>query len=163
MEKTIPLGSRILVRTFHHPDPHDGDIIVFRQPTAPREVSLKRVIGMPGDRIKIAAQAVYRDSVRLSEPYASHQFRDSPDKYRDNLPYDSTELPQFLTKSMLKGLAEMLDHHIVNGEVVIPPGKYFVLGDNRDNSLDSRYYGFVGAADLIGLAVYVYGFPLRPI
>jgi signal peptidase I len=51
----------------------------------------------------------------------------------------------------------MLEQHVQNGEVVVPEGSYFVLGDNRDNSLDSRYWGFVPASDLIGKPVLIYG------
>ena len=163
MEKTIPRDSRILARTFHHSDPQHGDIVVFRMPTAHGEVSLKRITGLPGDRIKIVAQAVYRNGVALKEPYATHVFRDSPDKSRDNLPYDPADVPPFLGTDNVRALKEMFENHVVNGEVVVPPGKYFVLGDNRDESLDSRYYGFVDARNIIGLAVYIYGFPLKPI
>ena len=71
------------------------------------------------------------------------------DSYRDNL-------PSVRIANVYPGAIDMLEHHVVNGEVVVPAGNYFVLGDNRDRSLDSRYWGFVPEADVIGKPLIIY-------
>jgi signal peptidase I len=74
---------------------------------------------------------------------------DYEDAYRDNFPSEPN-VPLY------QPAEEMLRKNVVNGEVVVPPGEYFVLGDNRDQSLDSRYWGFVSAGDLIGSPLLIY-------
>jgi signal peptidase I len=148
MEDTILIGDRILVRRFPRPSVTRGDIIVFPYPVDPRQTFVKRVVGVPGDHIKISGKIVYRNGVSLIEPYAVHK-TDYVDSYRDNFPSEpNAPLPN--------AAQVMLKKNVVNSEIVVPEGKYFFLGDNRDSSLDSRYWGFVGAADLIGKPVLVY-------
>lgn len=148
MEDTLLIGDRILVRCFPRPDVARGDIIVFVYPVDRRQTYVKRVIGVPGDRIRISGKIAYRNGVPLRELYAVHK-TDFVDSYRDNFPSEPNT-------PFADAAEEMLKNHVVNGEVVVPPGKYFVLGDNRDASLDSRYWGFVGAGDLIGRPFLVY-------
>jgi signal peptidase I len=129
---------------------------VFHYPIDRTNTFVKRVIGVPGDRIRMVAKVVYRNGSKVNEPYVIHQFPEQ-DSMRDDVPGPAgrTE-PTYLDAALQEAGDDMLLHHVVNGEVVVPAGKYFVLGDNRDNSLDSRYWGFVGEADLIGKPVLIY-------
>jgi signal peptidase I len=148
MEDTLLIGDRILVQRFPAPKPKRGYMVVFVYPIDRRQTFVKRIIGMPGDRIKIARKMVYRNGVPLNEPYAVHKTT-YEDSYRDNFPSEANVY-------MSPAGTEMLQKHVVNGEVVVPDGKYFVLGDNRDSSLDSRYWGFVSLGDFIGKPLLIY-------
>ena len=104
-----------------------GDIVSFRPPAGPntRGVFVKRIVGIPGDRIRIAAGAVYRNGQRIEEPYAVYN----------------------------------LSHHnpsAENTETVVPPNAYYVLGDNRDDSVDSRNFGCVPAENFDGKPLFLY-------
>jgi signal peptidase I len=154
MEETLLVGDRILVQRFPKPTPVRGDIIVFAYPIDRTQTFTKRVIGIPGDRIKIVNKIVYRNGAVVHEPYVVHK-NPYEDSYRDNLPSES-ESPIEAVAPFAAAAKEMLQKHVVNGELVVPAGKYFVLGDNRDNSLDSRYWGFVGFNDLIGKPLLIY-------
>lgn len=125
-----------------------GDIVVFKYPEDTHQTFVKRVIGLPGDRIHLTDRQVYRNGSRLIEPYTRHIFP-GVDTYRDDFPAQ----PEMLTTP--KG-RDMFAHHIMHGEVVVPPNTLFVLGDNRDNSLDSRYWGFVPRDYVIGKPLIVY-------
>ena len=125
-----------------------GDIIVFRYPLNIKEDYVKRVIGVPGDRIHLVNKQVYVNGRQLNEPYKIHKASYS-NAYRDNFPAaPDVNLPS--------SAQDMLDHHVVNGEVVVPPGHYFAMGDNRDNSADSRYWGFVPSENIKGKPLLVY-------
>jgi signal peptidase I len=125
-----------------------GDIIVFRFPVDIKQTFVKRCMGVPGDRIRIVNKQVYLNGVKLDEPYAVHKI-DYFDSYRDNFPGE----PNVTVDS---GAIDMLTHHVVNGEVVVPPNHYFAMGDNRDSSLDSRYWGFVPRENIVGKPLIVY-------
>jgi signal peptidase I len=148
MEDTLLTGDRVLVQRFPKPKPARGDMIVFVYPIDRRQTFVKRVIGVPGDRIRISNKIVYRNGAALGEPYAVHK-TDYVDAYRDNFPIEPNV-------ALSVPAEEMLRKHVLNGEVVVPEGEYFVLGDNRDLSLDSRYWGFIGAGDLIGKPLLIY-------
>jgi len=148
MEDTLLAGDRVLVQRFPKPSPARGDMIVFVYPIDRRQTFVKRVIGLPGDRIRISGKTVYRNGAALDEPYAVHK-TDYVDAYRDNFPSEPG-VPLY------RPAEEMLRKHVSNGEVVVPEGQYFVLGDNRDLSLDSRYWGFISAGDLIGRPLLIY-------
>jgi signal peptidase I len=158
MEDTIKVGDHLLVQTFPTPPPPSfGDIIVFRYPVDHKETFVKRVIGMPGDRIHFARKALYRNGVVLQEPYAVFK-TDYPDPYRDDFP---SHPPVDPVVGQFPGCADMFAHHVEDGDVVVPRDHYFVLGDNRDNSLDSRYWGFVSTDELIGKPLLIY-FSVEP-
>jgi signal peptidase I len=151
MEATLCAGDRFLMEsvslTLGHRLTH-GELVVFRYPPDRRQVFVKRVVGLPGDRLHIVDKLLYRNGQPVQEPYATHK-SDFVDNFRDNFP----SAPQFVLGA--EGAA-MLALHVKGGEVVVPEGHYFVLGDNRDNSLDSRYWGFVARENVIGRPLLLY-------
>lgn len=156
MEDTLLIGDRIVARVFPRVSPARGDIVVFRYPIDRQQIFIKRVIGVPGDRIRIVSNTVYRNGVALTEPYAVHKFSSAVDTYRDNFPADPTKMGLQPGSGEVRAIRDLLQHHVVNGEAVVPAGNYFVLGDNRDDSLDSRYWGFLDASDIVGKPVLIY-------
>jgi signal peptidase I len=161
MEDTLLIGDHLLVdklayapagRISKYLLPYEpvkrGDIIVFRYPVDIRQTFVKRCMGVPGDRIKLVNKEVYLNGKKLVEPYVYHK-TEYPDSYRDNFPSDPNV-------HIYDQGQDMLDHHVVNGEVVVPPDSYFAMGDNRDSSLDSRYWGFVPRANIIGKPLIIY-------
>jgi signal peptidase I len=153
MEDTLLMGDRILVQRFPKPVLARGDIVVFAYPIDRRQTFVRRIIGAPGDRIRISAKVVYRNGGAIKEPYAVHK-TDYEDRYRDNFPAEPSTRIYPAAREMLEG--------VVNGEVIVPGGRYFVLGDNRDMSLDSRYWGFVSAGDVIGRPLLIYDSAEQP-
>ncbi|MGA2144273.1 MAG: signal peptidase I [Bryobacteraceae bacterium] len=154
MEDTLLVGDRILVQRLPGPRPVRGDMVVFVYPIDRQQTYVKRVVGVPGDRIRISGKVLYRNGTAIQEPYAVHK-TDYVDRYRDNSPSEpNVPLPY--------PAQQMLERNVVNGEVVVPEGNYFVLGDNRDDSLDSRYWGFVSSGDLIGKPLLIYDSEEQP-
>ncbi len=162
MEDTLLIGDHLLVDKLAYSmpgdvskyllpyeSPRDGDIIVFRYPVDITQTFVKRVVGVPGDHIKIIDQQVYRNGKKLDEPYVVHK-NPYPDSFRDNFPSSEPNL------TLLDPGRDMLANNVVNGEVVVPPESYFAMGDNRDNSLDSRYWGFVPRDNIIGKPLIIY-------
>jgi signal peptidase I len=148
MEDTLLTGDQLFARVWGVPAPSRGDLVVFRYPVDIRQTFVKRCMGIPGDRIKLVDKQVYLNGKKLDEPYALHKTQ-YVDAYRDNFPSEANvHLPE--------AGQDMLDHHVQNGEVVVAPESFFVMGDNRDASLDSRYWGFVPRANLIGTPWIVY-------
>src|SRR5215469_5647291 len=129
-----------------------GDIIVFRHPTLITVDYVKRVIGMPGDHIKLVNKQVILNGKVLNEPYAVHM--DNYLNYRDNFPIG--EIDYTSDSKMLERASAMLRDDVFNGELVVPPGNYFAMGDNRDNSLDSRYWGLVPRENITGKPLVVF-------
>jgi signal peptidase I len=161
MEGTLRVGDHMLVDrvTFAQPgtvgahilpyrDVKHGDIVAFLYPEDIRQTYVKRVIGLPGDHIRLDHQQVIRNGSRLIEPYTQH-IATYPDAYRDNFPL----APESGTTP--RGRA-MFEHDVRNGEVIVPPDTLFVLGDNRENSEDSRYWGFVPRSYVVGKPLLVY-------
>jgi len=124
-----------------------GDIIVFRHPILLDENYVKRVIGVPGDHIKLINKQLWLNGQLKNEPYVIH-IAPYFDQYRDNFPAGTPDYVQ--DPRMFDRANEMLKNDVVNGELVVPPGNYFAMGDNRDNSLDSRYWGLVPRGNIIG-------------
>ena len=160
MEGNLRVGDHLLVDRVAYADPgpfkhllpyHDvarGDIVVFRYPEDIRQTYVKRVIGLPGDRLHLADKQVIRNGRRLLEPYTRHSATDR-DPYRDDFP----TAPDGYTTPRGR---DMFAHHLRDGEVVVPPGFLFVMGDNRENSADSRYWGFVPREYVLGKPLVVY-------
>jgi signal peptidase I len=155
MEDTLLVGDFVLVQRWPKPVVARGDAIVLPYPLDPHEDHIKRIVGVAGDRLRIANKVLYRNGAPVTEPYARHKTT-YIDAYRDNFPSQPNTPLQ-------PPAQDMLTSHVVNGEVVVPAGKYFVMGDNRDNSLDSRYFGFVDAATVLGKPILIYNSIDRPI
>lgn len=133
-----------------------GDIVVFHDPVDDPSVHLvKRVIGLPGDRIHLRGDRVFVNGHALIEPYAIYR-ASPPDGYRDRFP-DLSTMDARVDPAWWIRLRNMTR----GGEITVPVGDYFVLGDNRNESADSRYWGFVPRSFLVGEPVMVY-FSLRP-
>ncbi len=161
MEDTLLVGDHLLVDKLAFAPggavtssllPYDkvnrGDIIVFRYPIDIKQTFVKRVMGVPGDRIRLENKKVFLNGRLLNEPYVVHKL-DYIDSYRDNFPSDPNT-------PLYPPAQTMLEHNVKNGEVVVPPGFFFAMGDNRDQSLDSRYWGFVPRENIIGKPLIIY-------
>jgi signal peptidase I len=164
MENTLLIGDHLFVdrivlapatkwisKLIPYREPHRGDVIVFISPETPGLYLVKRVMGLPGDHIRLQEGAVYRNGERLTEPYvlASGEFNG----YRDNFP--DVPAPMEDPNISPEWRAE-LPNFIKNGELVVPPNSLFAMGDHRDVSLDSRYWGFVPYENLIGRPMFIY-------
>jgi signal peptidase I len=129
-----------------------GDVVVFKYPYADHPYYVKRVIGLPGDRVRIVNQRVYVNDKLLDEPYVVHDLS-SADPFMFDFP--PRDLSSIASEIPAKWAAE-LAKDIQNGELVVPPGNYFVMGDNRDHSADSRYWGFVPRNAIVGRPLLIY-------
>jgi signal peptidase I len=128
-----------------------GDLVVFHYPVDGNVTLVKRVIGLPGDRIRLHLGRVLINDAPLAEPYAMY----TPSKannYRDEFP-SQREFPE---ENVQTAWWLRLRTIVSDGEITVPPGNYFVLGDNRNDSEDSRYWGFVPQDEIIGRPLLVY-------
>jgi signal peptidase I len=161
MEDTLLIGDHLLVDKMAYApagplskyilpyrEPKRGDIIVFRYPTDIQQTFVKRCMGIPGDRIHIVNKQVYVNGHRLDEPYKYNK-TDYIEDYRDNFPSEPNV-------TLEPGAVKMIQNNVVNGEVVVPPNSYFAMGDNRDSSWDSRFWGFVPRQNIIGKPLIIY-------
>jgi len=162
MEDTLLVGDHLLVDKLAfapagavskyilpYSDVHRGDIIVFRYPVDIKQTFVKRVMGVPGDHIHLINKRVYLNGHLLDDHnYAVHKL-DYIDSYRDNFPTEPNT-------PIYSPAQQMLEHNVVSGDVVVPPGFFFAMGDNRDQSLDSRYWGFVPRENIIGKPLVIY-------
>ena len=161
MESTVLVGDHVLVDKLAYAPPgaiggrllpytrvKRGDIIVFRYPMDISQDYVKRVIGVPGDHIRIENKEVILNGRKLTEPYTQHVFP-GIEPYRDNFPAAPAG-------PVYDRAVTMLAQHVVNGELIVPAGNYFAMGDNRDDSLDSRYWGFVPQENIIGKPLMIF-------
>ncbi|MGH9791929.1 MAG: signal peptidase I [Candidatus Acidiferrales bacterium] len=128
-----------------------GDIIVFKFPFDDHSHYVKRVIGLPGERVRVADQQVYINGRPLEEPYKVHN--GLYDSYGDNFPPIHSHFPR---RNVRDQWARQILSHVEDGELIVPAGRYFVLGDNRDSSLDSRFWGFVDRDSVMGRPLLIY-------
>jgi len=161
MEDTLLIGDHLLVdklayapsgsvsrHILPYKDVKRGDIIVFRYPVDIRQTFVKRAIGVPGDHIKLINKRLILNGKAVDEPYVYHK-SEFFEPYRDNFPSEPNV-------HVAQSAMDMLTNHVERGEVVVPPGTIFAMGDNRDSSLDSRYWGFVPRGNIIGKPLIIY-------
>jgi signal peptidase I len=166
MENTLLIGDHVLVdrESFAPPtgslgpvlpyrNPHRGDTAVFLSPEQPGLFLVKRIIGVPGDRIHLRDGAVYRNGEKLTEPYVKHVDAGDFNPYRDDFPAVPPS-PAYGVRN--EKWADEMPAHVQGGDIVVPPNSYFAMGDNRDVSYDSRYWGFIPSANLIGRPLFIY-------
>jgi signal peptidase I len=128
-----------------------GDVIVFHDPVDDPSIHLvKRVIGIPGDRLHLRDGVVVRNGQPLHEPYAVYRPA-AADRYRDDFPDLQTMQPRVNPNWWIA-----LRNLVRDGDVTVPPNAYFVLGDNRNDSEDSRYWGFVPREAIVGKPLLIY-------
>ncbi|HYO81367.1 MAG TPA: signal peptidase I [Bryobacteraceae bacterium] len=162
MTGTVQVGDQMLVdklafapagplarNLLPYRDVQRGDIIVFRYPLDLRENYVKRAIGVPGDRLRFDNKQLILNGRRVEEPYV-RLLADRESRYLANFP---SEFPDILVE---RRALEMLAEHVRNGELVVPPGHYFAMGDNRDESADSRFWGLVPRENIIGKPLMIY-------
>jgi len=164
MEDTLLIGDHVFVDRItvapptrwapieHYRAIQHDDIVVFLSPQTPGLYVVKRVIGIPGDKLHLRNGIVYRNGQALTEPYVIHKVGDY-NPYRDNFP----------AVSALQASAQVSPEWPVQvgvlkegGDLVVPPDSYFGMGDNRDESYDSRYWGFIPRENIIGRPLFVY-------
>jgi len=176
MEKTLLIGDHVLVDRItlapptswapfvHYRPVKRGDIIVFLKPNpeTPDLILVKRAVGIPGDRIHLRHGILYVNGVAQNEPYAKMpndndgNFDDTYQPARDDFPSDLAGIEQAASQNHAALWAVELPSHIQGDDIVVPPGKVFAMGDNRTESLDSRYWGFVPMENIMGRPMFVY-------
>lgn len=163
MENTLLIGDFLLADKMHFANDggmwhwllpyrpiQRGDVVVFHYPVDPTQYFVKRVIGLPGDRIRLLNKAVFVNGERLQENYVIHSVPNF-EAYRDNFP-----MHERLPLDVDRKWSRELNRHVDHGELVVPKNEYFVMGDNRDQSLDSRYWGFVPRGNIMGRPLVIY-------
>jgi signal peptidase I len=144
-------GTRTRLPGFRSPE--RGDVVVFRPPHDPGKVYVKRLIGSPGDTLEMKEKKLHLNGIPQDEVYVRYM-DESGDAMHPKMKWQS----DFLAASPRRRYSPSRDNW---GPLVVPPDRYFVLGDNRDNSEDSRYWGFISRDDIKGNPWIVY-FSLDP-
>ena len=169
MMGTLLIGDHVLVDrvTLAPPTPwaffmpyrevHRGDVIVFFKPGEPDLFLVKRAIAIAGDRIHLRNGIVFLNGIAQNEPQAGGPADDSNPQhafnaYRDNFP----SVPPSAYEEVTEQWAAELPRNVQDGDLLVPPGKIFALGDNRTESLDGRYWGFVPRENIVGRPLFVY-------
>jgi signal peptidase I len=127
-----------------------GDIVVFHYPVDPQQHFVKRVIGVPGDHLRMVNKKVLINGQPLDEPYVRF-LEPRNNLFRDDFPRMDIAAQRLEGDWWLE-----MKKLVVDGQLIIPEGHYFVMGDNRDNSDDSRYWGFVPRGNIIGRPLVIY-------
>ena len=130
---------------------HRGDIVVFLSPAEAGLYVVKRIIAVPGDRLHLREGAVYLNGNKQDEPYVIHSVGNYI-PYRDNFP----AVPPSMGASVSPEWHLLMPNYIQDGDLVVPPDSYFAMGDNRDVSYDSRYWGFIPRENVIGRPMFIY-------
>ena len=169
MEDTLLIGDHLIVNKFIFASPtgplaslmpyraiRRGDIVVFKFPPSgeqkqPGEHFVKRVVGLPGDRIRISHRRVFVNGQESTEPFVRHSHLDELRPGDDFPPAPDDYLPG----SPSSWTAD-LPNHVKDGELVVPSNRYFVMGDNRESSWDSRFWGFVPRELILGKPLIIY-------
>jgi signal peptidase I len=167
MERTLLVGDFLLVnkqvyappgslsrRLLPYRDVAHGDIVVFHHPQHPYLV--KRVVGLPGDRLRIHDDRVIVNGVVLNEPYAAFE------PVGGNLSSDNFPATFYPSPQVDPVWWEQMRSLVRDGELVVPEDEYFVLGDNRNHSIDSRYWGFVSRQQIVARPLVIYFSLYRP-
>jgi signal peptidase I len=172
MEKTLLIGDHLLVDRItlapgaswmplvHYREPKRGDIVVFYKPSPDGVDSdgkpnyqylVKRLIGVPGDHIHLRNGVVILNGVAQDEPYAKLWPEDTYKNYEDEFPNAQSDGQGLTAEWELD-----MPNHIQGNDLVVPPGMYFMMGDHRHYSLDSRFWGFVPRANIVGRPLFNY-------
>ena len=165
MEDTLLIGDHLFVNREQFAPPtrwmgplmpyrdiRRNDVAVFLSSEQPGLFLVKRIIGIPGDHIRLRDGVVYRNREKLDEPYARHKLGDY-NPYRDNFP---AVPPSEMYGVRNKQWQQEMPLHLEGGDIVVPPDSYFAMGDNRDVSYDSRFWGFVPRKNVIGRPLFIY-------
>jgi len=166
MENTLLIGDHVFVnreqfapRTswtgplLPYREIHRGDIVVFLSPAEAGLYVVKRIIGIPGDRIHLRDGIVYRNGEKMDEPYVIHSsVVDAYNPYRDNFP----AVPASDYNNVTPEWQLLMKQNLQGDDLVVPADSYFGMGDNRDVSYDSRYWGFIPKENVIGRPMFIY-------
>ncbi len=165
MEDTLLIGDHVIVnreqfappthwmgRLMPYREIRRNDVAVFLSPEQQGLFLVKRIVGVPGDRIHLRDGALYRNGEKLVEPYVQHK-QPYYNPYRDDFP---AVPPSEMYGVRNEPWRTDLPSHLDGGDIVVPPDSYFAMGDNRDVSYDSRYWGFVPRKNVIGRPMFVY-------
>src|SRR5689334_21415031 len=166
MENTLLIGDHVFVNReqfapatgwmgplMPYRDVRRGDIVVFLSPAEAGLYVVKRIIGIPGDQIHLRDGIVYRNGEKMDEPYVIHSsVVDAYNPYRDNFP----AVPASDYNNVTPEWQLLMKQNLQGDDLVVPPDSYFGMGDNRDVSYDSRYWGFIPRENVIGRPMFIY-------